>query len=223
MLRRLAFALSVVATSAALCRPLSAQDRDAICRNIQNRPLKVGQWATYALTGGRNDGTTMRLAVVGSEPHEGTTFYWYEVSLNDPAKGPNGKSIFQVLVPGLGFQASNVRALIMKTGDEPAVRMPDAMVRMMGPRVGNNVAGEIARVCQGMEVVGEDRVTVPAGTFRALHLRDARDSSEAWIKLDLDFAMVKVVMRDGSTMALTGNGGGARSSITEQPKALLGP
>ena len=194
-----------------------AQDKDAICRNVQNRPLRVGQWATYGWTGGRTDGATIRFAVVGSEAYDGTTYYWYEVSMNDPGRGAKGKTVFQMLVPGLGYQASSVRALIMKSGDDPAVRMPDAMVRMVGSRVGANVAAEVAQACQRMEVVGWEQVTVPAGTFKALHLRDANEPTEAWLRPELDFAMVKVVMKDGSTMSLTGSGGGAKSSIAEQP------
>ena len=215
----LALALAAVLAAPA---PVRAQEKDAICRNIQNRPLHVGQWASYVWTGGRSDGSSMRFAVVGSEAYRGTTYYWYEVSLNDPGRGAQGHSIFQVLVPDLGYQAGSVRGLIMKTGDDPAVRMPDAMVRMMGSRIGANVAGEVARACQRMELVGWEQVTVPAGTFRALHLRDAQENTEAWVKLDLDFAMVKVVMKDG-TMALTGHGAGAKSSITETPRDMMAP
>jgi hypothetical protein len=30
-------------------------------------------------------------------------------------------------------------------------------------------------------------------------------------------------MKDGSTMVLTGHGAGAKSSITEQPREMMGP
>jgi hypothetical protein len=203
--------------------PARAQEKDAVCRNIQNRPLHVGQWASYAWSGGRSDGSALRLAVVGSEPHDGTTYYWYEIALTDPHQGAAGRSVFQLLVADLGYRASGVRGVIMKRGAEPAMRMPDAMVRLMGSQVGTSVAGEIARVCQGMDLVGSEPVTVPAGTFRALHLRNPQERTEAWIKLDLEFAVVKLVTQDGGIMALTGMGGGAKSSITEEPRELGSP
>jgi len=48
-----------------------AQDKDKICRDLQNRPMTVGQWATYSLTGGPMDGGSMRFAIVGTEPQGG--------------------------------------------------------------------------------------------------------------------------------------------------------
>ena len=80
------FALLVTAPS------LVAQEKDRLCNDIQRRPMRVGQWASYNWTGGRTDGTTMRFALVGSEPVEGTTYYWYEMSINDPKKGEKGKT-----------------------------------------------------------------------------------------------------------------------------------
>lgn len=204
-------------------RDARAQDKNKICQDVQHRPMTLGQWASYAWTGGRSDGATMRFAIVGKEPQEGTTFYWYEMTLNDPKRGAKAKTIIQMLVPGLGYPSGGLRGLIMKNGDDPATRMPDQMIRMMGGRMASNVAAEITRNCLEMELVGWENVKVPAGTFRALHVRNPRDQIEAWIRPELYFGMVKVVMKDGATLTLTAYGAGARSSITETPRAMLGP
>jgi hypothetical protein len=215
-------ALLFLGISAPAPAPALAQDKDTICREVQRRPLTVGQWANYVWTGGRMDGGTMRFAIVGTEAQEGTTYYWYEMTITDPQQGAKGKTIIQLLVPGLGLPAGGPRALVMKSGDDPATRMPDQMVRMMGGRMAANPTAEITRRCLEMEVVAWEDVAVPAGTFRALHIRDPRDQTEAWVRPELYFGMVKVVTKDG-VMVLTGHGSGAKSSITEQPRLMMGP
>jgi hypothetical protein len=201
-------------------RPLVAQEKDQLCNDIQRRPMRVGQWASYTWTRGRADGTTMRFALVGTEAVEGTTYYWYEMAMNDPKKGAKGKTVIQMLVPGLGYQAGGVRRMIMKSGEDAAMRMPDQMVRMMGGRMGQNLAADIARKCQEMEFVGWEQVTVPAGTFRALHVKHAADQTEAWVVPDLYFGLLRATMKDGATMGLTGRGADAKSSITETPRSM---
>lgn len=203
-----------------LAAPLTAQDKDKLCNDIQTRPMRVGQWASYGWTGGRSDKTTMRMALVGTERVDGATYYWYEMVITDPAKGAKGRTIIQMLVPGLNFQAaSGLRGLILKSGEDAAMRMPDQMVRMMGGSIaGRNVTADIARRCKEMALVGWEQVTVPAGTFRALHVRDAEDQTDAWVVPDLYFGLVRAKMKDGSTMELTGRGGDAKSSITETPR-----
>jgi hypothetical protein len=202
---------------------LVAQDKNQLCNDMQRRPMRVGQWATYNWTGGRSAGTTMRVAVIGTEAVEGSPFYWYEMSMNDPKKGPKGKMVMQMLVPGLGYPAGGARGMIMKSGDEPAVRMPDEMVRMMGSRAGQNVAADIARKCLEMEMVGWEQVTVPAGSFRALHVKSAKDQTDAWVVPALYFGLLRVTMKDSSSLELTGQGTGAKSSITETPQAMPFP
>ena len=211
---------SLIALTLLGVAPLLAQDKQQLCNDVQHRPMQVGQWAGYQWTGGRTDGTTMRMALIGTEQVEGSAFYWYELAITDPKRGPKGKTILQMLVNGLGVGSGGVRGLIMKNGDDPATRMPDQMVQMMGGRMmGRNLAAEIARRCQEMELVGWEQITVPAGSFRALHIKDASEGTEAWVQPDVYFGVVKVVSKDG-TMELTGRGADAKSSITEKPRSM---
>ena len=213
---------SVALFAVLVATPLVAQDKEKLCNDIQHRPMRVGQWATYKWTGGRPEGTTMRMAVVGTEPVNGMPYYWYELTMNDPAKGPKGNTIIQMLVSGLGYGAgAGPRAMIMKSGTDAATRMPDQMVQMMGGRMGGqNIAAEITRRCQEMTVVGWEQVAVPAGSFRALHIKTNDEKTEAWVLPDLYFGLVKATMHDGSAMELTGRGTDAKSSITETPRSM---
>jgi len=161
-------------------------------------------------------------AATATEPVAGTPYYWYEMSITDPKKGAKGRTIIQMLVPELAFgmASGGPRGMIMKNGHDPAMRMPDEMVQMMGGRMGGqNLTAEIARRCQEMVVVGWEQVTVPAGTFRALHIKSADDKTEAWVVPDLYFAMVKATMLEGS-LELTAKGTDAKSSITETPRTM---
>jgi hypothetical protein len=54
-------------------------------------------------------------------------------------------------------------------------------------------------------------------------LHHPREGTEAWVRPELYFGLVRVLMKDGSTMVLTGHGAGAKSSITEQPREMMGP
>jgi hypothetical protein len=210
--------------AAAFTRPAAgqaSQDKEKICSQIQNRTLAVGTWANYNWTGGRTNGSTMRMAVVGKEPLEGTTYFRYEVTIADP-KRPRDNMIMQMLVPGLG--TGSVRSVVMKSGDQPAMKMPAQMIQMINSAPGTNMAADLVRQCHEMEVVGWEQVTVPGGEFRALHLRSPRTGmvSEVWVQPDLQFSMVKAILQDGGVMELTGQGTGATSSITETPQEMPG-
>jgi len=213
--------LRMVSLLTLLCAsPLIAQDKEKVCTDFQNRPMRVGEWADYRWKGGRSEGSTMRMALVGTEAVAGTPNFWYEIALNDPR---HGKTILQLLVPGFGFQAASIHGLIMKSGSEPAMRMPQQMVQMMAGQMGQNFAAEFARKCAQMDVAGWEQLTVPAGTFRALHIKDAGEQTEAWVVPDLYFGVARVQLKDGSSMELTGKGTGAKSSITETPQVMPSP
>ena len=64
------------------------------------------------------------------------------------------------------------------------------------------------------------QVTVPAGTFRALHVAGASGHSDSWVDPDLPFALVKEAGNDEgqSQMVLVSHGTGAQSRITERPR-----
>ena len=214
--------LVIVALSAVLPGTAMSQaaDKQRICSQVTNHAFTVGSWATYNWTGGQTNGTTLRMAVVGKEVHESTTYYWYEVTIEDPQR-PNAKMILQTLVPSLGSKVG-VRAVIMKSGDQPAMKMPPQMVQMVNSMPGTNVTAEIARDCQEMDVVGWEEITVAAGHFRALHMKHPRTAMEVWVQPDLEFAMVKGTLKDGSLLELKAQGNGAKSSITETPRAMTG-
>ncbi len=199
--------------------PLRAQELGELCRAAGR--MTPGQWASYSVTGGRANGSTMRFAIVGTQRAGDTTLYWFEINTTTPNQEGKGGAIMQMLVPGLGPEAAHIHGLVMKAGGQPAMKMPDQMIGMMSSQMSQNAALETTRRCANAQVVGWETVTVPAGSIRALHVKDAA-GGEAWVSRDIPFGIVKVHGKDGGEMALTGRGTDAKSSITEQPQEMPG-
>jgi hypothetical protein len=213
MLRRLAVAAAVVVLAAPSAR---AQNLPAICERAIHPP--VGAWSEYRQVGGREDGSTFRVAVVGKESRGGTPYLWVEAEMHGLVMGPgNGHPvtvISKALVPDLDRGMGHAQERIMKFGDQPAMEMPAEQSRFTGTSGSDILSG-----CRSAKVVGWERVTVPAGTFRALHVKDADGNGDTWVDPDLPLAVVKGSSRGGqSDMELTAHGTGAHSQITGKPR-----
>lgn len=203
-----------LAAVAALPPPTRAQELADICKAVA--AAKLGQWASFDATGGSSGGK-LRLAIIGSERAGDSTLYWLEV--NFVGKDPSHSGIVQVLTPSLGAGPASAHAVIVKAGGQPAMKISGQMAGMLGERAGqNNAASDWAAHCTAAHVVGWESVTVPAGTFRGLHVT-ADDGGEAWLSSEVPFGLVKV--HDKATeLVLSGRGADAKSSITEKAVEL---
>ncbi len=199
--------------------PLAAQSVADLCRSL-GRDFAVGQWVQYEMTASQiPDGRAeLRFAIVGTEPAAGGEHYWFELMMNSS----QGTYISQFLVPGFPYELGDVQAVVMKMGDQPAMKMPKEMLGMMRQMGNQNQAMEITKKCDDAEEVGWESVTVPAGTLRALHLKVKDGSGELWVTDELPFGMVKWVGTEGEQMALKDHGKDAESSITETPQEMPG-
>jgi hypothetical protein len=193
---------------------LAAQDLAEICGAATR--VHVGEWASFAVTGGRDQGARLRLAIVGSERRGDTTLYWLEIS--HTAAGDQARAgIWQLLVSGFGTQAAAVHGVVMKTGGGPAIRLPERFVGTMSERLGrNNPAFQMAQSCAGAVPIGWEQVATADGPVRALHVKGA-EGGEAWLAPDIPFQLVKLRSPDGGELVVSGHGTDAKSSITETP------
>jgi hypothetical protein len=191
---------------------LAAQSLADVCKAVVL--TKVGQWASYDATGGRSGGGKLRLAIVGTERAGDSTLYWFE--MNFVGTDPSRSAILQLLTPGLATKDARARAVIVKYGGQPAMKVSGAMADMVSTGLGkNNPAADWTARCSATHVVGWESVTVPAGTFRALHAT-ADAGSDAWASAEVPFGFVKIHGKDGD-LVLTGRGMDAKSSLTEAP------
>ena len=215
MLRRLAVASVLLLLAAPAVR---AQNLVDICRKAIRPPL--GGWARYRFEGGRESGATVRMAIVGSESHGDTTYLWVEVAahgfrMGREEGGDTLSLINKMLVPGIGPGMASPRAMVMKFGSLPAMEMPMGQPGELRLPPGSDAL----RACADAKAVGWESVTVPAGTFRALHVQNAEGRGDSWVVPDMPFAIVKVATgRDAGDMVLVSHGMGARSEITETPQ-----
>ena len=193
----------------------AAQAQD-VCSSITS--LTVGQWAEYNVTVPEmgNQPFQVRMAIIGEEPKEGTPHYWYEMKM----AAPQGNMIIQALVPGWPYEPAQIAGMVMKSGDQPAMRMSDQMIGMMASQAQKSPGERVIEDCENAEQMGTESITVPAGTFDALHIRSTADGkTDVWVSADVPFGMIRMESAEGQ-MELTGHGGGATSSITETPRGM---
>lgn len=198
--------------------PLAAQDFSQFCRG--NPRLTVGQWSSYRYAGGPADGSTMRMAIVASERVGDSTFLWYELKSDDARHPDRGSTVTQILVSGLGTPDFSIHGMVLKAGSRKAIRYPDMMLQVMAGPIKKGVGSMIEQKCKegAVQVLGWEAVSVPGGSFRALHVKDGED--EMWASAEIGFPLIRFVSKKSGTMELTGHGSDAKSSITETPEAM---
>lgn len=202
----------VVAVSTLLAlavTPLQSQDLVALCKQMSRPP--VGSWATFKVVGGTDNGATVKVSVVGAEAGD----LWIEFAMNGFG-GPNGQKfsgLSKALVDGFGPGMGHPKRSILKLGNAPAMTMPvgGPMGRMAGgDRVGFSKCGE-------GKSLGYTDVTVPAGTFHALHVQD-KDGGELWVMPSIPLGLIEATkMGGGGDVVMTGHGSGAKDELTETP------
>ena len=177
-----------------------------------NRTPTIGGWSEWQSKEGK-----VKLAAIGTEQKEGKDLYWIE--MQGAQAGPGGKSgILQVLVPAFPYEPGNIQGMIMKTEGQPAMKANDQMLGMMRSHITDSPTTAALRDCASWTKVGDESITVPAGTFKAVHYKDSKSSNEVWVSKDVAFGLVKGSFPGkAGDVLLVGNGTGAKSSITEKP------
>lgn len=215
--------LTLAALSAGVT-PLAGQTAAELCERVGR--IEVGQWAEYQLTSPQGT-MQMRFAIVGKEAVDGKDHYWHEMK----AEAPQGMMISQVLIPSFPYDQGDVQGMVMKAGDQPAMRVSKPMLSAMrgmmerGPNPGGTVRDAL-RQCQAAEIIGHETIEVPAGRLATVHFRthDEGMEGEGWVSTDVSFGIVKLRWsgKAQGEMILLGHGMGATSSITETPRDMPG-
>lgn len=169
----------------------------------------VGGWSEYQMTTKGEPSSKMKIAVVGKEGDA----YWYETVMETKREG---RVITKMLVSGNPEDQKNIKRMIVKMGNEPAMEMP---VGMMGRQAKTEEKpGKLIDK-------GTETIKVPAGTFKAKHIQyEAQEGLvDTWIHKGVSpYVMVKSQSKDFE-MALLGYGTGAKTLITETPQKFEMP
>lgn len=204
-----------------LCGAAPAWAQANACADLPKyfaRPPKIGEWAELAWQKeGNTEPERTRIAVVKAERRQGKPLYWFQMAMTDPKSGK--RTIMQMLTPWdqSSLQGTNAQELVMKIGDQPAMKMD--------PQLGKSAAskGDWREFCADSKFVGEESVTVPAGTYRARHYKGPH--GDTWASMDAPvWHLVKMTTDEGTTMVLSSTGSGAQNEINEEPvdmKAMM--
>ena len=168
----------------------------------------VGGWSEYQMTTKGNPSTKMKVAVVGKEGDA----YWYETVMEG---GKQGRTITKMLVSGNPEDQKNVKRMIFKQGNEPAMEMPVQMMQQSSK--GQGQKGKIIDK-------GAETIKVPAGTFKTQHMQyQGVETMDTWVYKDVSpYGMIKSQSKD-MEMVLLGYGTGAKTQITETPQKFEMP
>lgn len=208
-----ALALGVIAPTAAV-----AQNA---CEQFLTAP-PVGSWVEYEFAGQGQAGRS-RMAVVGSEQRDGRDLTWYEMSFSSGGQ----QMIAKMLAEGGFYHAmaeKKVEEMIVKLGDQPAMKFSGAMMQQIQGRMGTDPASQFGNGCENAERVGPESITVLAGTFDAIHYRltTGPNPGDAWIVEGLPFGMVKWTGSMGESAEMVARGDDAEAELTEEPMVMPG-
>jgi hypothetical protein len=193
-----------------------AQDACADIPKFFSRPPKIGEWAEFTWEKkGKPNPDPVRMAVVKEERRDGKQMYWLQMVITDNGK----RTVMQMLTPWeqSSLVGENTVEVVMKMGDQPAMKM--------SPELGKSGASRAdwREACADSKFVGEESVSVPAGTFRARHY--SGPEGDIWASMEAPvWHLVKMSTKEGTTMVLSSAGMGAKNEITEQPvdiKAMM--
>ena len=203
---------NVVMTAAVLAFSVNVASPAQDCA-VGIKPPAAGSWAEYTTADG-----TMRLAVLGHENRAGKDLIRFEMNMTTK----DGPVTLQVLASGYPYEMSSVQDFVVKPAGGPAMRLSGQMLQMMQSRMPKDAIADACRNAQ-MKRVGEETITVPAGTFQTIHYRDETSGNDVWVSESVPFGLVKTSLARGGEIVLTGKGTGAKSQITEPPQEMTMP
>jgi len=171
----------------------------------------VGGWSEYQMKAKGEAPSKMKIAIVGKEGDG----FWYESVMEGQREG---RMITKMLVSGNPEDQKNLKRMIVKMGNEPAMEMP---LQMMGQGPASKSPVQKGKMIDK----GTESIKAPAGTFTTRHMQyqDPEGVVDTWVFKDITpYGMVKSQSKD-LEMVLVGYGTGAKTLITEQPQKFEMP
>ncbi|TKJ38999.1 hypothetical protein CEE36_10500 [candidate division TA06 bacterium B3_TA06] len=202
------------------------------CRKVEytEPSWKVGDWASYEVTGGTLVSYTLRYAITGVDTVKGEPYYWLEMI------GSRGESkfIYKMLVP-YGYRGVAER-MIIKVADQ-LIEMPQSEGLAEYPPGENRPYLYLADEINAGKI-GEEKIAVPAGKFLTIHaeVKDIRHSRiglligdtiieklvsdttevEVWVSDNIPVLGIVALKSPREEMKLVSTGHDATTAITEE-------
>jgi hypothetical protein len=214
---------SLILAAGVLALAAPAASAQGACDDVARyfaKPPQLGEWAELQLDMKKDQGKrpmVMRFGFVDKEERGGRPMYRLQMTM----AGKDGKrQIMQMLTPWgpNAWKEDHDTEMVMKMGDQPAVVMPFKAGK------GQPGMSDLRKDCAKVTFLGEESVTVPAGTYETRHY--SGPDGDSWVATGVPaLRLVKMVTKNGDTMVLTATGTGETNQITEKPmdmKAMMG-
>jgi hypothetical protein len=214
---------TALAAVALLLLPALAHAEEAKTCSMFPRPKppdKPGDWVEYKVSGKGVPGT-IRMAVTGIEGAGDDRAFWLEISMRDERVGGVVKS----LLVGDPIAPKKVRRVIMKTGQMPAMEVPQSLIGKIevakNPIAGTHLCSQIPG--QPVDTSAPDETfTVGGKKIAAKVSRVEKDGKTYVFKHSAAVPLTGLVWADfgAQIVELTGYGRDAKTAITEEPVPL---
>ena len=197
-----------VLTTVALAIPLWAQFGPQMPQMRGMWHPVVGQGAAYQMQG-HGGNHEMEIAVVGKEDFQGQTGYWLEMTSGEMAAHAGASKMLWVMEPP---NPGVKRMIMLMNGQAYEFPMNNPMMAGRAPKAD---AMDITKGA-GVQKVGTETITTPAGSFECEHYRSGDPPSDVWVSAKVSpWGLVKSQSKD-STMVLT-------KLITDAKTKITGP
>jgi hypothetical protein len=208
-MRKIVWAISIVFTLSFVNLSYAQLGKTSGPRFYTDFKPVAGGWSEYEMTTKSGEPSKMKIAIVDKEGDG----YWYETVMEG---GRQGRNIVKMLVSGNPGESKNVKRMIMKTGNRPAMEMPVEMMQQSSR--GQEPKGKIIDK-------GNETIKVPAGSFSTKHMQyqEGENVVDTWVYKEVSpYGVIKSQSKD-LEMVLIGYGTGAKTLITETPQKFEMP
>jgi hypothetical protein len=191
----------------------------------------VGSWCEYTIIDREdNDTIVFKYLLPGKEKCGDKECHWFEFQIEENEE----LNVVKMLVSGDPQKKGNLKRLIIKSGDEPAIEIPIAMMQQAEDESQEaeaedrkeEKAEETEEEGTGKVKLGEEKVKTKAGEFECTHLRvkDEEEQLDLWMNESVPFFNLVKMNSTTSSMEITGLGdSGAKTAITEEPQPMPMP
>lgn len=189
----------------------------------------VGSWCEYKIVDkADNDTVIFKYSLPSKEKFDNEDCHWFEFQVSEDEE----LSIVKMLISGDPNEPKNLKRLIIKSGDEPAIEVPVGMMQAHAEESEGEEAEPEKEIESEEEEkaaelkVGEETIETKAGKLECTHLRikDEEEVIDMWVNDALPFFSLAKMTSNESTMEIMGFGdSGAKSAITEEPQKMPMP
>jgi hypothetical protein len=184
----------------------------------------VGSWCEYTILDEEGSDTIIfKYSLPGKEKYGDDECHWFEFQV----KENDELNVIKMLISGDPQEQGNLKRLIIKSGDEPAIEIPVGMMQASAEESAEEEEKEESEEPEtGRVEVGKETIETQAGRIECTHFRVGPESehTDLWITDTVPFFSLARLTSKDMTMELRAYGdSGAKSAITEEPQQMPMP